>query len=123
MKIDKKCLWCKSQNLKKKAKKYCSESCCIKYRYMNNFLDWYNGNNIKKPNFILREYLEVIYGHRCSECNITHWLGYEIVFDVDHISGDSSDSSKENVRLLCRNCHSQTKTYSNSKSNKGRFSL
>lgn len=122
-KIEKKCLWCKEGNLKNGATKYCSESCCVKDRYMNYFLEWYNGINVKRHNLVLREYLELMHGHSCSECEITHWLGYEIVFDVDHINGDSSDDSKENVRLLCKNCHSQTKTYANSKSKKGRFCL
>lgn len=122
-KIEKKCLWCKEGILKKGAKKYCSEKCCAKNKYMEYFLDWYNGINKKKQYFILREYLELIYGHRCSQCGITQWLGCEIIFEVDHINGDSSDDSKENVRLLCRNCHSQTKTYANSKSKSGRFYL
>lgn len=123
-KIEKKCLWCKDGNIKGKALKYCSKDCEVKHRSMNHFLDWYYGIvKIKKDYKIIRGYLELMYGHRCSECGITHWLGHEIVFDVDHINGDSSDDSKENVRLLCRNCHSQTETYADSKSKKGRFSL
>ena len=122
-KIEKKCLWCKDGVVKEGAKKYCSEDCGKRQRYMDYFLDWYYGENVKRHNSVLREYLELMYGHRCSECGITHWLGYEIVFDVDHINGDSSNDSKENVRLLCKNCHSQTETYADSKSQKGRFSL
>lgn len=121
--IDKKCLWCKDGIVKKWAIKYCSEDCGKKQRYMDYFLDWYYGENVRRHNSVLREYLELMNGHRCSECGITHWLGYEIVFEVDHINGDSSNDSKENIRLMCRNCHSQTGTYAGLNYKKGRFSL
>lgn len=122
MKI-KHCQWCKIEKLKKHAKYYCSIECSSKNRYMNGFLDWYNGFNQKVSNRVLRDYLETIYGHKCSECGITHWLGEEIVFDVDHIDGNSSNDRKENVRLLCQNCHSQTETHSKCNSGIGRYSL
>ena len=35
-----------------------------------------------------------------------------LVLELDHINGISNDNRIGNLRLLCPNCHSQTKTYS-----------
>lgn len=122
-KISKACLWCKTPLLKKTSKKYCDVSCQQKYFYMKNFLDWYLELKNYINNRVLRKHLETRYGHQCSNCKITHWRGSNIVFDVDHINGDSSNSAPYNVRLLCQNCHSQTVTHSNKNKGKGRYSL
>ncbi len=52
-----------------------------------------------------------IFENKCSCCGLTNWQGKDIVLQLDHISGDSSDHRKENLRLLCPNCHSQTDTW------------
>jgi hypothetical protein len=35
----------------------------------------------------------------------------ELKFDLDHISGNRKDNSRDKLRLICPNCHSQTATY------------
>jgi len=48
----------------------------------------------------------------CCECGIKEeWNGKPLKFERDHISGDKSDNSRENLRLICPNCHQQTPTY------------
>lgn len=49
--------------------------------------------------------------NKCAICGLTDWLNKPIVFDLDHIDGDRFNNTKENVRLLCPNCHSQTETF------------
>lgn len=39
------------------------------------------------------------------------WAGEEIVLHLDHVNGVRNDHRIENLRWLCPNCHSQTKTY------------
>lgn len=120
MKSNNLCLWCVSPLLKRHSKKYCDNNCKSKHQYMNNFLDWYFCKKKTFENRMIRRHLETINGHICSRCSITEWNNKPIIFDVDHIDGDSTNDCPDNVRLLCPNCHSLTSTYS-FKNKKGRY--
>jgi hypothetical protein len=43
------------------------------------------------------------------------WNDKPLRLHLDHKNGDNSDNCKENLRLLCPNCHSQTPTFSRGK--------
>lgn len=48
----------------------------------------------------------------CAICkNPPVWLGEPLKFQLDHVSGDKTDESRINLRLLCPNCHYQTPTW------------
>ena len=47
----------------------------------------------------------------CQMCGTKEWLGKKIKLEVDHIDGDKHNNSRENLRLLCPNCHSTTPTW------------
>lgn len=49
--------------------------------------------------------------YKCSKCGISEWNGEKLSLQLDHINGINDDNRKENLRLLCPNCHSQTKTF------------
>lgn len=59
-------------------------------------------------------------GHRCECCHLETWMGAPIPLELDHVDGDSSNEVKENVRLLCPNCHAQTPTYKARNRGRGR---
>jgi hypothetical protein len=48
----------------------------------------------------------------CYSCGMQPlWNGLRLVLVLDHINGDNTDHRLENLRLLCPNCNSQTKTF------------
>lgn len=50
--------------------------------------------------------------YACAVCNmLPTWQGRKLVFHVDHRDGDWRNNTKENLRFLCPNCHSQTENF------------
>jgi hypothetical protein len=47
----------------------------------------------------------------CAICKLSEWMGKQIPLEIDHISGDRTDESEANLRVICCNCHAQTPTY------------
>ncbi|MEU6541766.1 HNH endonuclease signature motif containing protein [Streptomyces sp. NPDC046859] len=59
-----------------------------------------------------RALLAVGVPERCARCGVgPEWLGKPMTLEVDHISGAWRDDRRENLRLLCPNCHALTGTW------------
>lgn len=60
--------------------------------------------------------------YKCVECGVGDtWNGSPLSLQLDHKDGDNTNNSPDNLRWLCPNCHSQTKTFAgknNKKQNK-----
>jgi hypothetical protein len=52
-------------------------------------------------------------GHACEVCANASWMGQPIPLQLDHIDGNSDNNLRENLRLICPNCHAQTPTFGN----------
>ena len=51
--------------------------------------------------------------YRCADCgNEGFHNNKSLSLQIDHINGDRDDNRRENLQLLCPNCHSQTDTFS-----------
>ncbi|MEU6169303.1 HNH endonuclease signature motif containing protein [Streptomyces tanashiensis] len=49
---------------------------------------------------------------QCGRCGVgPEWLGQPMTLEIDHINGDWRDDRRENLRLLCPNCHATTATW------------
>ena len=100
--------------------KYCSSQCKSDYEYKQYIYNWKNkivdgcvNNGWKSYSKYIRKYLFEKYNNKCSQCG---WgekniFSNTIPLEVEHIDGDSTNNSEENLTLLCPNCHSLTKTY------------
>lgn len=50
-------------------------------------------------------------GHQCESCLLTEWKQLPITLELEHVDGDRNNNSRDNLKLLCPNCHSQTDTW------------
>jgi hypothetical protein len=50
-------------------------------------------------------------GHRCECCKLETWLDKPITLELEHTDADRKNNTRENLKLLCPNCHSQTPTW------------
>ena len=88
--------------------------------YKNNFefKDW--------PRSLIIEKIFNEQNGSCRRCENTHWQEELMNLELEHIDGDNRNNKRENLELLCPNCHSMTDTWRgrNKKchSNRGRVS-
>ncbi|QWA22585.1 HNH endonuclease [Streptomyces osmaniensis] len=81
-------------------------------RRAEDILVRHDGKRRTRTHLLRRALLEAGVPEECAECGIgSEWLGKPMTLEVDHISGDWSDDRRENLRLLCPNCHAVTSTW------------
>lgn len=114
------CPSCQNPLLKNNTK-YCSNKCQRNYTFTKEYSLWIKGE-LKRIIGVawLKKAVTHLHGYKCSCCNLESWMESLIVLELDHINGDSTDNSVENLRLLCPNCHSQTPTYKAKNKGRGR---
>lgn len=49
--------------------------------------------------------------HACNKCGINEWLGKPIILELEHKDGNHFNNDRENLEMLCPNCHSMTDTW------------
>ena len=72
----------------------------------------HNWITIKEKIFQEREY-------RCECCGLTDWNGKEIKLQIHHIDGNHNNNIRDNLIILCPNCHSQTENWTYKKNQNG----
>jgi Zn finger protein HypA/HybF involved in hydrogenase expression len=102
--IPKLCIKC--NELCKKGRKYCPS--CIKNKGHVHFVkEWAE----VKTNRSAKRILIQENGHVCEQCLLTIWNNVPIPIELNHKDGNSDNYSRENVELLCPNCHALTPNY------------
>lgn len=59
----------------------------------------------------LKKHLLKERGVQCENCHFTEWLNKPITLELEHVDGDRTNNSLNNLKLLCPNCHSYTLTW------------
>lgn len=62
-----------------------------------------------------RALLETGVPYACECGQGPEWKGRKLTLQVDHRDGNWRNNTKQNLRFLCPNCHSQTETHSTQK--------
>lgn len=83
---------------------------------INNIIKNNNGKKLKDTKVLIGLLIkEKTLEYKCygDGCNITNtWNGKAICLQLEHINGNCKDHNRNNLTLLCPNCHSQTDTFS-----------
>ncbi len=77
--------------------------------------------NITRSDFLKRELLRrgfVSSLNKCSKCSTEEWLGLPMLTDLHHKNGNDKDCRRENLEIICPNCHRYTDTYAVNKGKK-----
>lgn len=112
--------------------KCCSQKCAQLIKSDVKLKDWLSGDHklAKASDGSIvnwaRRYLLEGTQYRCSKCCWSEISANgTIPLEIDHIDGDWSNSSYENLRVLCPNCHALTpnyKVYNSGKNKSTRYS-
>lgn len=112
------CLNC-SHPLNRSDKKYCNNKCQKNHEFEKRITSWLNGSLEFPGKASLKKYLRSI-KNCCWKCEISTWNNQPIVLELEHVDGNADNNKKENLKLLCPNCHSQTETYKSKNIGNGR---
>ena len=98
--------------------KFCCKECVGIYKRTALVENWINGkesgsNKYGVLRYIFRKFLIDQAGNKCSECgwNTPNPKIGKPILTVDHIDGNWTNNSYENLKVLCYNCHTLTETF------------
>ena len=106
--------------------KFCSQTCAFQNRKTETIQSWLNGRQVtdaalRSSSGAYKDFVLEEQSHKCAVCGMKdEWVGKPLIFIFDHIDGNSENNIRENVRLVCPNCDTQSSTYGNRNKGNGR---
>jgi rubredoxin len=107
---------------------FCSHTCGNLSKRTEKIKLWLEGSDVLTTRgktgtrHWIRDYLLEECGYKCSKCGwgeINPYTG-KIPLELEHIDGDFTNNTKDNLEILCPNCHSLTSTYKGANKKAGR---
>lgn len=108
------CLACGIENnwSRSSYNKYCNNVCKGRWEYENIHIPLILEGKKTDYSGTLRRYIFERDNNECTKCGLgPEWNGQTLRLQVDHIDGNSDNNFPHNLRVLCPNCHTQTKTW------------
>lgn len=116
------CLEC-NNSLNRTKRKFCSNNCQGVFRKKKTFAAIEKGDlTFYEERY--KDYLIHKNGAKCMDCGwcqVNKFTG-NIPIQLEHVDGNSENNKLENLKLLCPNCHSLTKTWGGANKGNGRKS-
>jgi len=108
-----------------KLNKYCSNKCQGDYEHKELYAFFLSGDKyFQRANYscgVFKKDILLEQNNKCAKCGIEPmWNNKELIFVLDHIDGDASHNTRENLRMICPNCDSQLDTYKSKNKNGAR---
>ena len=76
---------------------------------------------LKNNTSIKKALVKLGFKKECSICALGEiWEDKPLTLQLDHKDGDNSNNEISNLRFLCPNCHTQTKTYGSKNKSKSK---
>jgi Zn finger protein HypA/HybF involved in hydrogenase expression len=120
---NKKCENCKS--FINNRNKFCSLNCFHLDKHKKAYDDFLKNNHLYcRANYsprAFRDFFLAEQNYECLICKMSNvWMDKELIFVIDHIDGDASNNNRDNLRMICPNCDSQTDTFKSKNKNSTR---
>jgi hypothetical protein len=70
-----------------------------------------------------KEYLKFECNNTCQKCGNNEWMGEKIPLEIDHVDGNNVNNEKNNLIVLCPNCHGLTNNWRGRNKTNKRFRI
>lgn len=124
-KVELYCKNCDEQITRRNNTKYCSQKCQQEFDRSRRIEDWLESGVAligTKSSHYIRKFLLEEQKNKCDICGCDPiHNGKPLIFILDHISGNASDNTRQNLRMICPNCDTQLSTFAGRNLGNGRF--